>query len=126
MTTELSSAIERTVTLAQNGDRDDARQLLTHLWDRAQTEGDAYDRTVLCHYLADLQDDAHLELTWDLRALSAAQGLTDEILHAHQPSLSVASFLPSLHPPRSAARRGSLGRAPRHPPEPVITSDELS
>jgi hypothetical protein len=97
MTQEFSAAIQRTVTLLHNGDRDDARLLFQGLWERAATEGDAFDRTVLCHYMADTEDDALLELTWDLRALEAAQGLTDELLHQHDPSLTLASFMPSLH-----------------------------
>jgi hypothetical protein len=36
------------------------------------------DRVSVAHWLGDLQDDAHAELAWDLRALEAARSVTDE------------------------------------------------
>jgi hypothetical protein len=51
----------------------------------------------IAHALADLQDDAHAELTWDLIALEAAGSLTDERMAAGGVAGPVATFYPSLH-----------------------------
>ncbi|MGQ0776481.1 MAG: hypothetical protein ACT4NY_18980 [Pseudonocardiales bacterium] len=47
--------------------------------------------------MADVQDDGHEELVWDLRALQAAGSVTDE--RARQAGLGgpVSGFYPSLH-----------------------------
>lgn len=55
--------------------------------------------------MADTQDDASDELAWDLRALSAAQELSDEriaevVQHdvvQHEGALAVRALYPSLH-----------------------------
>lgn len=51
----------------------------------------------LAHYLADLYDDPAESLVWDVRALDAADALTDERAREHHESLRVAGFYPSLH-----------------------------
>lgn len=58
---------------------------------------DPYHVCTLSHYMADTQDDVLSELAWDLRALDAADQITDARAKQHDASLSVASFFPSLH-----------------------------
>jgi hypothetical protein len=52
---------------------------------------------VLAHFAADVQPDVETELMWDLRALAAADDVTDERARQYHESLSVAGFYPSLH-----------------------------
>ncbi|WP_040794861.1 hypothetical protein [Nocardia higoensis] len=91
------TAITRAVTLGREGDRDTARAELTALWRTLGPLGDPLHRCTLAHYLADLQPDAAQALAWDIRALDAADGLTDERVAAHHPALAIAGFYPSLH-----------------------------
>jgi hypothetical protein len=51
----------------------------------------------LAHYLADLCSDAAEALTWDVRALDAADALTDERVKKHDAGVQLAGFYPSLH-----------------------------
>lgn len=46
---------------------------------------------------SDLYDDPAESLVWDVRALDAADALTDERAREHHESLRVAGFYPSLH-----------------------------
>ncbi|NKZ93720.1 hypothetical protein GS966_28750, partial [Rhodococcus hoagii] len=59
--------------------------------------GDPLHRCTLAHYLADLHDDPAQALVWDVRALDAADGLTDDRARQHHASLEVRGFYPSLH-----------------------------
>jgi hypothetical protein len=89
--------IGRGIELNQQGERDAARTLLTDLWDRVGPDGDALHRCAIAHSLADTHDDPHEELAWDLRALDAADSITDEqVRRAGMPG-TVAGFYPSLH-----------------------------
>jgi hypothetical protein len=47
--------------------------------------------------MADVRDDPAGELEWDLRALYAADSLSDERVQEHHGSLAVQGFYPSLH-----------------------------
>jgi hypothetical protein len=47
--------------------------------------------------MADVQDDVHDELVWDLRALQAAELMTDERAAQAGVTSPVAGFYPSLH-----------------------------
>lgn len=82
------------------GDRDGARAQLAQVWSEIQA-GDALHRCFLSHYMADLQDDVRDELTWDQRALSAADEVTDERANAFARqfggALDVRTLYPSLH-----------------------------
>lgn len=60
-------------------------------------DGDPLHRCTLAHYLADTQDDPGDELAWDLRALAAAEALTDERLAQHDAAVAVRGLYPSLH-----------------------------
>ena len=68
-----------------------------------RSDGDPLHRCTLAHYLADTQDDPTDELAWDLRALSAADELTDgrdagDLDDVGQEGTSgVRGFYPSLH-----------------------------
>ncbi|MCZ4078949.1 hypothetical protein O1W68_13425 [Rhodococcus sp. H36-A4] len=73
------------------------RERLLALWERVGAGGDPLHRCTIGHYLADVCDDAAEALTWDIRALDAADTLTDDRVKAHHASLNVAGFYPSLH-----------------------------
>ena len=89
--------IVEVVGLAQAGDGDAARPRFAELWDEIGPEGDPLHRCALAHHAADVQPDVEAELMWDLRALAAADEVTDERVQRHHGSLSVAAFHPSLH-----------------------------
>jgi hypothetical protein len=69
------------------------------IWKELAPDGDPFHRCTLAHYMADLQDDPHEELAWDLRALEAADlvpVVRTREYHDHE-ALSVRGFYPSLH-----------------------------
>lgn len=94
---ETMSAINDAVILGRQGDTAAARTALVALWDSVGVTGDPLHRCTIGHYLADLYDHAADSLTWDLRALDAADSLTDERTRQQESSLSVRGFYPSLH-----------------------------
>ncbi|MEU7835357.1 hypothetical protein [Nonomuraea sp. NPDC049129] len=99
------------------GQRDAARELFAQIWDDIGGEqGDPLHVCVLAHSMADVQDDVHQELMWDLRALAAADQVTDEQVAQAGVPLSVAGLYPSLHLNMSECYRklGDLGRAREH------------
>lgn len=83
--------------LANGGDRAGARAAFASLWEQVGPDGDPLHAVTLAHYMADVQDDPADELEWDLRALRAADSLSDERAQRHHSSLQVAGFYPSLH-----------------------------
>ncbi|MFR9801657.1 hypothetical protein ACL02T_05040 [Pseudonocardia sp. RS010] len=85
------------VDAAQAGPTAEARERFAQLWERVGPSGDPLHRCALAHHAADVQEDPVEELRWDLRALAAADELTDERAQEHHPSLAVAGFYPSLH-----------------------------
>ncbi len=86
-----------TIVTLQGGDRVGARQAFTEIWKGLVPEGDSLARCVLSHYMADAQDDPNEELRWDLLALEASAGLTDQNMKRFNATLTRAEFLPSLH-----------------------------
>ncbi|WP_280383716.1 hypothetical protein [Nocardia wallacei] len=110
------AAINEAVTLGRQGDSATARKQLMALWETVGTTGDALHRCTLAHYLADLFDHAADSLTWDVRALDAADALTDERAQREHASLSVAGFYPSLHLnlADNYRRLGAFDSAQRH------------
>ncbi|MEU2440588.1 hypothetical protein ABZ595_31055 [Streptomyces rubradiris] len=100
--------IGQVVMLHHGGDREEARSRFLDLWAEIGEDGDPLHRCTLAHYLADTHDDPADELAWDLRALSAAEELTDG-RPGGDPG-SVRGFLPSLHL-NLAADYDKLGRA---------------
>lgn len=99
------------------GQRDAARDLFAQIWDDIGGEqGDPLHVCVLAHSMADVQDDVHEELMWDLRALAAADRVTDEEVAQAGVALPVAGLYPSLHLNLSECYRklGDLDRAREH------------
>jgi hypothetical protein len=94
---EVMEKIVAAIKLSHDGERDEAREHFAALWDEIGPDGDPFHRCTLAHYMADVQDDPNDELTWDLRALEAAEALTDERAQSYHASLTVEGFLPSLH-----------------------------
>ncbi|MGW6337001.1 hypothetical protein [Nocardia rhamnosiphila] len=90
-------AITAAVTLGRSGNTAAARERLLEIWRGIGVAGDPFHRCTLAHYLADLHDDPAQALTWDIRALDAADALTDDRVQRHHASLRVAGFYPSLH-----------------------------
>ena len=76
-------------------DPDEARRLLTEIWD--DDGADALHRVAVAHYLADLQAEPDDELAWDLRALAAADAVTDDRVSTAGIAAPVRAFYPSLH-----------------------------
>jgi hypothetical protein len=83
--------------LSQRGERRLARERLTSLWEEIGPTGDALHRVSVAHALADVQDDLGEELGWDLRALEAADEVTDERATQAGVAVPVAGLYPSLH-----------------------------
>jgi hypothetical protein len=82
---------------SQSGDRDLARRSFSTLWAEVGDDGDPLHRCAIAHAMADVQDDLEDELDWDLRALAAAEGLTDERVRSAGVQGTARSFQPSLH-----------------------------
>nr|WP_222108949.1 hypothetical protein [Streptomyces cupreus] len=89
--------IGQVVMLHHAGDREEARHRFLDLWAEIGEDGDPLHRCTLAHYLADTQDEPGDELAWDLRALTAAEELTDDRLAEHESALAVRALYPSLH-----------------------------
>lgn len=89
--------IGQVVMLHHAGDREEARHRFLELWAELGEDGDPLHRCTLAHYMADTQDDPADELAWDLRALTAAEELTDDRLAEHEGALAVRALCPSLH-----------------------------
>jgi len=101
----------------QRNDREAARLLFARIWDDIGGEqGDPLHVCVLAHSMADVQDDVHEELFWDLRALMAADRLTDARVAQAGVPLTVAGLQPSLHLNLCDCYRklGDLPRAREH------------
>src|SRR3954447_17492176 len=93
----MMTRIGQVVMLLHGGDREEARGRFLDLWAEIGEDGAPLHRCTLAHYMADTQDDPSDELAWDLRALSAADELTDGRVAEHHQSLAVRAFYPSLH-----------------------------
>lgn len=86
------------IAASQRGERERARSIFGDVWERiGGDDGDPFHRCALAHSMADVQDDPHQELAWDLRALEAADLLTDERVQAGGVAGSARAFYPSLH-----------------------------
>ncbi|MEA2409854.1 MAG: hypothetical protein QOC77_415, partial [Thermoleophilaceae bacterium] len=90
--------IGRGIDLGWRGEREAARLVLAAVWrDIGGDDGDPLYRCGAAHALADLQDDVREELIWDLRALAAADSLTDARAALAGVAVPVSDFYPSLH-----------------------------
>ncbi|MBA2808044.1 hypothetical protein E0500_011640 [Streptomyces sp. KM273126] len=90
-------AIGQAVTEGRAGDSDSARQKLLGLWSTIGVTGDPLHRCTLAHHLADLYEDPAQALAWDVRALDAADAVTEQRVQEHHAGLHIAGFYPSLH-----------------------------
>jgi hypothetical protein len=85
------------IALGGAGRRGAARRLFAGVWDEIGADGDALHRCALAHSMADVQTDLAQELLWDLRALDAADLITDErVRQAGMPG-PARGLYPSLH-----------------------------
>ena len=114
--------VGRGIALSQRGERDAARALFTQLWCEVGPQGDPLHKCAVAHWMADLQEELDDELTWDLRALEAADAVTADRAREAGMSSPVTAMYPSLHlnlaevyrklgDATSARRHLSLGRA---------------
>ncbi|MEV0948602.1 hypothetical protein [Rhodococcus sp. NPDC049939] len=90
-------AIVHAITQGRAGDDVTARQELLGIWTTIGVDGDPLHRCTLAHYLADLYEDPAQSLAWDIRALDAADAVTEQRVQEHHASLHIAGFYPSLH-----------------------------
>ncbi|NGO49066.1 hypothetical protein [Streptomyces ureilyticus] len=90
-------AISQAVIEGRAGDIASARHKLLALWSTIGVTGDPLHRCTLAHYLADLYEDPAQALAWDIRALDAADAVTEQRVQQHHASLHIAGFYPSLH-----------------------------
>ncbi|MEU4538985.1 hypothetical protein AB0G15_29450 [Streptosporangium sp. NPDC023825] len=104
------------VELGRRGEREAARKLFSELWEEIGVTGDPLHRCALAHSMADVQDEVQEELLWDLRALEAADLVTDERARQAGVAGPVSGFYPSLHLNLGDAYRrlGDLDRARDH------------
>lgn len=89
-------AITNAVTKGRSGHVDSGKKQLLALWSSIGASGDPLHRCTLAHYLADLYDDPGQALVWDVRALEAADALTDQRVQNYHAGLHIAGFYPSL------------------------------
>ncbi|MDX3386994.1 hypothetical protein PV682_36960 [Streptomyces niveiscabiei] len=109
-------AIAQAVTEGRAGHVSSARHKLQALWSQIGVTGDPLHRCSLAHHLADLHDDPAQALAWDVRALDAADAVTDQRVQEHHAGLRIAGFYPSLHLNLADAYRrlGSFEAAAEH------------
>lgn len=105
----MMTRIGQVVMLHHGGDREEAQGRFLALWSEIGEDGDPLHRCTLSHFMADTQEEPEDELAWDLRALAAADELTDGRVAEHHQSLAVRAFYPSLHL-NLAADYAALGR----------------
>src|SRR3954451_15095245 len=89
--------VAEAMELGQQGRPAEARELFARIWADLGPDSDPLHRVAVAHAMADLQDDPHEELAWDLRALEAVAGVSDERAAAAGVTGPVAAFYPSLH-----------------------------
>ena len=108
--------ISQGIGLGQAGERAAAREVFSDLWDRIGADGDPFYRCAVAHSMADVQDDLNDELAWDLRALHAADLVTNDRVREAGVMSPAAAFYPSLHLNLGEVYRklGDLDRARFH------------
>lgn len=93
----LMDRITAAIGQLHGGDRAGARDAFEAIWRDLGDTPDPFHACTLSHYMADTQDDPQRELEWDLRALEAADRVSDGRAEKHHAALSIKSFYPSLH-----------------------------
>jgi hypothetical protein len=113
---ETMSRIAEAIERSQRGEREAARQMFAGIWKELASDGDPFHRCTLAHYMADLQDDPHEELAWDVRALEAADLVPEARAREYPETLAVRGFYPSLYLNLAEDYRkvGDLARAREH------------
>lgn len=108
--------IAEAVALHTAGARAAAHAQLVAIWDELGRDGDPLHRCAVAHAMADVVDDPHEQLRWDLRALAAADQVTDDRAAHAGIATPIAAFYPSLHLNLGEAyrRTGDLARAHEH------------
>lgn len=94
---EVIARIAQGIELGSRGEREAARRLFATVWSRLGEHGDPFHRMALAHSMADVQDDPRAELEWDLRALRAADSVTDERAARGGVPGTRQGLYPSLH-----------------------------
>lgn len=94
---EVIARIAQGIELGTRGEREAARKLFAKIWSRLGEHGDPFHRMALAHSMADVQDDPREELAWDLRALQAADAVTDERAVRGGVNGTARGLYPSLH-----------------------------
>jgi hypothetical protein len=105
------------IELGQQGERVAARRVFAQVWsDIGGVDGDPLYRCAIAHSMADVQDEVQDELVWDLRALDAADLMTDARAAQAGVASPVAGFYPSLHLNLGECYRklGDVDRAREH------------
>ena len=98
MTDSTMAEVGRGLALSHGGEHDAARRVFETLWEDVGGDGgDPLHRCAVAHAMADVQDDPADELVWDLRALAAADLISDRRAAQAGMTASVASLYPSLH-----------------------------
>ncbi len=111
---EVMERIGRALSLAYTDSRPAATEQLERIWAELEFDGTPLHRCVVAHHRADLCDDAGDELTWDLRALAAADELAGQ--GGAGGVVRVEQLYPSLHLNLADVyrRRGDPDRARHH------------
>jgi hypothetical protein len=109
----MMSRIGAAMELSHRGEREEAREAFTQLWQNADAP---LHRCAIAHAMADVQDDPREELAWDLRALDAVADVTDEDVAAAGMTSAAGAMRPSLHLNLGEDYRklGELAAARRH------------
>ena len=94
---EMMIRINDATAMGLSGDREGARRSFDQMWTEIGADGDPLERVALAHSMADVQDEALNELSWDLRAFEAAGEVTDEPMRVKGIVGSARSLYPSLH-----------------------------
>lgn len=87
--------ITAAISTALGGEPEAGREELLACWDGV-SDGEAAQRCVLAHHLADLEDNLEDEVTWDEQALAAYQHVAESDL-APLGIPSASGLAPSLH-----------------------------
>jgi hypothetical protein len=119
--------VDQAIALQHTVGRHAARERFAALWDELRPAGDPLCRCRLAHHMADLQDDPHEELVWDLRALEAADQVGDADHSGEHDSVNIAEFYPSRHLNLAEDYRklGALAKARQHADKAQASIDVL-
>ncbi|MFD4153460.1 hypothetical protein ACFWR4_12000 [Streptomyces hydrogenans] len=90
-------AIGQAVAEGRTGDIASVHRRLLDLWSAIGVSGDPLHSCFRAHYRTDLYEDSAQALTWYVRALDAADAVTDHHVRENQAGLRIACFHPSLY-----------------------------